>query len=163
MARKRLDPVLAQQGPLRRFALCLTRNPDLADDLVQETLSKALAVIGATTVRQIRPWLFAILHNEWRRQARRTRTTVPLEIDMPDAIPAVEVGFTAQVLRALETLPPDQAAVLRLVAIEELSYAETADILGIPVGTVMSRLNRARARLRMLLEEPKVVSFRRQG
>lgn len=141
---------------LRRFAWALTRRGEDADDLVQDCLERALARGGGYRAQgEKRAWLFAILHNSFisgRRRAAR-RPVVPLE-DAPE--PAREAGqehavSVRQLLETVDRLPEDQRAVLLLIGVEDLSYDEAARALGIPVGTVMSRLSRGRERLRRLL------------
>ena len=117
---------------LRRYAFALVRHEQDADDLVQSSLLRAVDSLGSgAEVRSLRPWLLTILHNlfvsEWRK--RRVRREV------------------ADVWRRLNDLPEEQRQVLLLVSVEEMSYAEVAAILAIPVGTVMSRLSRARDRM----------------
>jgi RNA polymerase sigma-70 factor (ECF subfamily) len=143
---------------LRRYAWSLVRNANDADDLVQECLVRALDRLG--TVReegQLRPWLFTIMHNlhvnRWRRA--KIRAEIPAadagaEVSMPAPQPAsLEMR---EVLRGLRELPVDQRQVILLVAVEGFEYSEVAKILGIPIGTVMSRLSRARDRLRDFVE-----------
>lgn len=145
---------------LRRFAWSLTRNTDEADDLVQDCLEHAL---GAWHRRHadgnLRTWLFAILYNlhvsDRRRRARRTRLLDEVARTGTEAGPAGGADATvqcAQVLEHLATLPEEQRDVLLLVGVEGLGYEEAAKVLGVPVGTVMSRLSRGRERLRRLTE-----------
>lgn len=141
---------------LRRFAWALTRRGDEADDLVQDCLERALARAGSFRGQgERRAWLFSILHNLFvshRRRAAR-RATLPLE-DAPEPArpPNQEHAVSArELLAALERLPEDQRVVLLLVGVEDLSYEEAARALGIPIGTVMSRLSRGRERLRRLV------------
>lgn len=141
---------------LRRYALSLCRKADIADDLVQTAVERAVAAqdrFDMTT--SIDAWLFRILRNAWIDHVRRTGTR-GTEVDifeMPEA--AIHDGDRAlqahmalrDTERAMATLPPDQQEILRLVCFEELSYADTAEVLNIPKGTVMSRLARARIAL----------------
>ena len=141
---------------LRRYARYLTRDADSAEDLVQECLVAALA--GARTLRPsapLRPWLFRIMYTchaaGWRRRAR-----TPID-DAPSADGAVAASQQTTVelsetLRALDALPEAQRDALALVALEEMSYAQAAEVLGIPLGTLMSRLARARTSLRQMSE-----------
>lgn len=145
---------------LRRFAWSLTRNADEADDLVQDCLEHAL---GAWHRRHadgnLRAWLFAILYNVHvsgrRRSARRARLLEQVaqfgEVATPVGGPDASV-HCAEVLDQLDALPEEQRAVLLLVGVEGLAYDEAAEVLGVPIGTVMSRLSRARERLRRLGE-----------
>jgi len=146
---------------LRRYARALLRDPAAADDLVQDTLERA---IGRWHQRRddasTRAWLLTILHNlavnMMRRNSRRGGT---IAIDAVDeavmaTAPTQEAGLAHNdVLRAIAQLPEDQRALLLLMALEDVSYAEAATIIGVPVGTVMSRLSRGRERLRRLLAE----------
>jgi RNA polymerase sigma-70 factor (ECF subfamily) len=141
---------------LRRYALSLCRRPDMADDLVQIAVERAVAARDRVDPdTRLEPWLFRILRNAWidagRRQATRG-TEIDVQ-DVPEA--AVHDGARAaeatvmlrQTEAALATLPDEQREVIVLVCFEELSYAEAAEVLGIPKGTVMSRLARGRVAL----------------
>jgi RNA polymerase sigma-70 factor (ECF subfamily) len=147
---------------LRRFAWSLTRNADEADDLVQDCLERAL---GAWRRRRaegdLRAWLFAILYNchvsGRRRSVRRAWLLGQASHLREEATPAAGQEWAvqcAEVLAHLDTLPDEQRTVLLLVGVEALSYEEAATVLGVPVGTVMSRLARGRERLRRLAEGP---------
>jgi len=144
---------------LRRYARALTRNRDRADDLVQDTLSRALIKEQLWQPgTNLRAWLFAIMHhqsvNNLRRDIResamvdieRISTTLPATTDPAASRKLVELD------RALAQLPLDQRQVILLVGLEGMSYQEAAGILGIPVGTVRSRLSRGRDALRELLD-----------
>ena len=143
---------------LRRYAWALCRDGHQADDLVQDCLERAL---GAWHLRRVegsvRAWLFAILHNGFlsgRRRDGRRGPHAPLEeADEPGQEATQEDRLVMRnVVTALGTLPDDQRAVLLLVGVEDLSYAEAAHVLGVPIGTVMSRLSRGRERLRRAVE-----------
>lgn len=144
---------------LRRYAIVLTRNPDEADDLVQETLRRVLDYRpDEANVRNWRSYLFRTLHNVLADQSYRlSRTNGIISIDDVDipilaCTPTQEELLASHMLsRAVETLPDEQKHVLLLVGLRGFSYREGADILDISVGTVMSRLNRARATLRRAL------------
>jgi RNA polymerase sigma-70 factor, ECF subfamily len=141
---------------LRRYARALSGSDVEADDLVQETLTRALAHIGQwQTDESPRKWLFSILHNHFIDGVRRTmRRPLHLSIDAGDVVPIAagdDAGIRRDLDKGLQGLSEDQRQVLLLVGLEGLSYAETADVLGIPIGTVMSRLARARERLRVLM------------
>lgn len=153
-----IDDLHAHVVSLRRYAYVLCRNESDADDLVQETMLKAIA--AADTYRPgngLRPWLFTILHNTFlshRRQfARRARAATFLDAAFPETTPAdQEEHVDAQkTINSLSKLTPDQQAALLLIAVEGLAYEEAADVLGIPVGTLMSRLARGREQLRRLV------------
>jgi RNA polymerase sigma-70 factor (ECF subfamily) len=144
---------------LRRFAWSLARNADEADDLVQDCLEHALSAWQRRRAdRELRAWLFAILYNlhvSGRRRAnRRSRLLDQFAQTEPTVSPTgPEAALQClQVLNQLDTLPEEQRAVLLLVGVEGLGYAEAAQVLDLPLGTVMSRLARGRERLRQLAE-----------
>ncbi|MGY4534489.1 RNA polymerase sigma factor (sigma-70 family) [Pseudomonas sp. TE3786] len=155
-----IDDQLRELLPrLRRFALSLTRNASSADDLVQASLEKALgAWAGKQPQGDLRSWLFAILYRQFldaQRSASRYRRLLELFTGTPDEhhVPSAERTVVAQTtLAAFERLPYEQRAMLLWVTVEGLRYQEIADILGVPIGTVMSRLSRARQALRQLSE-----------
>jgi len=140
---------------LRRYARALVGDRAAADDLVQDTLERAWAKLHL--FRQgtdLRAWLFTVMHNVHVNQVRAARPTDALEDDMPELAQRAVQGDALVVRdleRALAALPAAQRAVVLLVALEDLSYEETASVLGIPIGTVMSRLARAREKLRVLM------------
>lgn len=140
---------------------------DRADDLVQDCLERAWSRAHLWRQGNIRGWLFTIMHNvniNARRRDNRNRHLASLNEPGAEAPtrPVQEDGLMVGALRAaLEALPTDQRAVILLVGLEEFSYAETADILGVPVGTVMSRLHRGRERLREMLANQSGFSLRR--
>ena len=141
---------------LRRYARVLRRNPEDADDLVQDTLERAWSRAGLwPDVADMRGWLFSIMHNLHVDALRRGRLDlVSLDeapSDFPVAAAQAERLALRDLQRALSALPADQRDVLLLVALEGLGYAETAQALGVPIGTVMSRLSRGRERLRRLM------------
>jgi RNA polymerase sigma-70 factor, ECF subfamily len=155
--RDEFEPDLIAALPkLRRFALSLCRRGDVADDLVQTTVEKALAGRASwDPATRLDPWLFRILRNAWIDLSRRSLTR-GTEIDVADAPEAATVDgdrvtearlMLRETEAALATLPDEQREVILLVCFEELSYAETAEVLGIPKGTVMSRLARGRIAL----------------
>ena len=154
-----IEPVIPA---LRRYARTFVRGAADADDLVQDTLERAISRwYQRRSDGETRAWLFTILHNlavnHLRRAARRGRE-VPLDDagESDVAVPSAQEDALRRddILGAVGQLPDDQRSVLLLVSIEDVSYAEAARILDIPIGTVMSRLARARARLLKLLEEP---------
>lgn len=141
---------------LRRFAISLSGSRDVADDLVQAACERALA--NSAQYRQgtrFDAWMFRILRNLWIDQFRKGRAAGPQDPldDHPDlAVPSGEqlVGdriMLDRVLGAMGKLSAEQREVLVLVCVEELSYRDSAEILGVPIGTVMSRLARARRNL----------------
>jgi RNA polymerase sigma-70 factor, ECF subfamily len=146
----------AHLGVLRRYALVLTRDPDQAEELVQEALVRAMA--AAHTWRPgspVRPWLLSILHNAHLSRQRRRRVEAAAAVELAWTAPrSIDAGQAERVhlgrtMAALMALPEEQREVLVLVALEGLSYRDAAEILGVPVGTLMSRLGRARAALRV--------------
>ena len=154
--------LLAWVPRLRRYARALAGNRDDADDLVQDTLERAWARAGLWRgVADMRAWLFGIMHNLHVDALRRGRlATVAIGEDTPEGAAAPTQGDRLAVLdlqAALDRLVPEQREVLLLVAVEDMAYADVARTLGIPLGTVMSRLSRGRERLRGLLDgEPSV-------
>lgn len=141
---------------LRRYALSLARRGDVADDLVQITVERALANHASyDPASRLEPWLFRILRNAFIDMTRRTKTAgTQLDVfEMPEIVSidgetVVEARLMLQATtEAMETLPPEQRDILHLICIEELSYAEAAEVLDVPKGTVMSRLSRARLAL----------------
>jgi RNA polymerase sigma-70 factor (ECF subfamily) len=145
---------------LRRFARALTGDASLADDLVQDCIERALRKQQLfDESRSLRTWLFTILRNLYisglRRNARNSAAkSVDDIISGEDAVrPEQETRLAlSEIATALDRLPPAHREVLLLVALEDMSYREVAEITGVPVGTVMSRLSRARGSLRALLE-----------
>jgi RNA polymerase sigma-70 factor (ECF subfamily) len=140
---------------LRRYARALAGDRAAADDLVQDTLERAWAKLhlfrGGT---DLRAWLFTVMHNVHVNRVRAARPTDALDEEMPELAQRAVQGDALVVRdleRALAALPAAQREVLLLVALEDLSYEETAQVLGIPIGTVMSRLARAREKLRVLM------------
>jgi len=142
---------------LRRYARALAGNRDDADDLVQDTLVRAWSKAALWRgVADMRAWLFGIMHNLHVDGARRPRlVTVALDAGVPEAplAPAQDEGLALRDLQAaLDRLPAEQKEVLLLVGLEDMAYADVARTLGIPIGTVMSRLSRGRERLRAMVE-----------
>lgn len=150
------EAMIALLPNLRRYALSLTRRADQADDLVQQTVERAIANAASfDPAQKLEPWLFRIMRNGFIDQTRRRRTTgTQVDVhEIPEALPTdPRPGLEARLmLRSVEVamtdLPPEQREVLHLVCVEEMTYAETARLLDIPQGTVMSRLSRARLAL----------------
>ncbi|MBT9456776.1 MAG: sigma-70 family RNA polymerase sigma factor [Burkholderiaceae bacterium] len=142
---------------LRRYARALAGNRDDADDLVQDTLERAWSRSGLWRgVADMRAWLFAIMHNLHVDGVRRQRpATVDLDEDFLEFATPPTQGERLDVLdlqAALDLLPIEQKEILLLIALEDMAYADIAATLGIPIGTVMSRLSRGRERLRALME-----------
>ncbi len=153
---------------LRRFAWAMVRDSQAADDLVQDCLEKAIS--RWHTRRQdadARSWLFTILRNLFlngvRQQARRGRH---LGIEALDDVASPDGGgervvIAKDALAALDGLTEEHRALLLLIGVEELSYQQAADVFGLPIGTIMSRLSRARAQLRRAIESDERVPLRR--
>jgi RNA polymerase sigma factor (sigma-70 family) len=150
-----LEPLIPA---LRRYARALLRDRSAADDLVQDGLERALARWHQRRADgDARSWVFAILHNlavNRMRQSARRGPHLPLDaVEQPGLPPVQEEGLRhGDLMRALAELPEEQRAVVLLVSVEDLSYAEAATVLGVPLGTVMSRLSRGRERLRQAME-----------
>jgi RNA polymerase sigma-70 factor (ECF subfamily) len=167
------DPDLISALPrLRRYARVLTGDFARADDLVQDTLARAWEKRRLwRTGSDLRAWLFTIMHNVYvnqRSMRRRENAESSLDSDQGPAagweIPvratqAVRIEL-AEVLMQVERLPAEQREVLLLAAVEELRYEEIARVQGVPIGTVMSRLNRAREKLRRMSAEPATTPFK---
>ncbi|HZB90080.1 MAG TPA: sigma-70 family RNA polymerase sigma factor [Stellaceae bacterium] len=159
-----MQDLMPQVGPLipalRRYARALLHDRAAADDLVQDCLER---VVGHWHQRRpdgaVRAWVFAILHNLAMNRLQQSRRR-GLHLALEDADEAAVVSPPAQehalrhgeLLRALATLPEEQRSVLLLVSVEDFSYAETARALAIPLGTVMSRLARARDKLQRAMD-----------
>lgn len=141
---------------LRRYALTLCRDGDTADDLVQETCARALAAPARDPEAPWLAWLFTILRNLWFDRLRRKQSEgVAVDIDDMVAPPAIAGEdervharrALARVRDAIDQLPQAQRELMLLVCVEEFSYREAAEMTGVPIGTVMSRLARARLRV----------------
>lgn len=150
------DAVIAEIPRLRRYARALTGSMDVADDLVQATLERAMEKWSTwQRDRDLRPWLFSIMHNLHVDQVRRGKhIDYCPEENLPDIPYRAEQLDSLEIRdldRALALLPVEQREVLLLVGLEGLSYKEVAGTLGIPAGSVMSRLSRARTRLKAIL------------
>lgn len=161
-------PIVAQIPHLRRYARALVGDRTLAEDLVQDCLERAWSRLHLWREgSNLRTWLFAIMHNLYANNIRSLshRPRLALLDDAATNAPTratQEDGLeVASLNEALQRLPEEQRAVILLVGLEELSYQEAAAALGIPIGTVMSRLHRGRERLRALLTGSGGVSLRR--
>lgn len=146
---------------MRRYARALLRDSDSADDLVQDSLERALSRLDNwRSGESPRRWLFTIMHHlfvdQFRRSKRRGETAmIPLDNNEALSQPAVQFGHAAngEVLNALQQIGEDRRAALLLVAVEGFSYAEAAQMLDIPAGTVMSRVSRGREELRAVMDD----------
>ena len=147
---------------LRGFARSLSRSNDAADDLVQATCEKALRHGESWTPgTRLDSWLFRIMRNHWIDTLRRGRPEVPADdetiaerLPVEDGRKTAEARLTlADVRQIVDVLPEEQRTVLMLVCVEEASYRDAAELLDIPIGTVMSRLARARATIVAAMQE----------
>ncbi len=151
---------------LRRYARALLGARGEADDLVQDTLERALRKLHLwRRDTELRPWLFSIMHNVFVDQRRRwSEETVSLDeraFELPVQPAQERLAEVHDLEVALRLLPAEQREVILLVALEQLAYKDVATALGIPLGTVMSRLARGRERLRELMEgRPRVVPLK---
>ncbi|TPI57428.1 MULTISPECIES: sigma-70 family RNA polymerase sigma factor [unclassified Mesorhizobium] len=144
---------------LWRYARVLTRDDSDADDLVQEALVRALSLAKSyDTSRPLLPWLIAIVRNTFlsgasRMAADRQRLASYADLSDRTSPPAQEhCAELADVGRALSGMPAEQAEILHVVGVLGFTYSEAADLLGVPAGTVMSRLSRARVALKQSVE-----------
>jgi len=173
MSELRLEPVRSERIPgagdaeqmyrhvnvLRRYAIALTGHPAEADDLVQETMERALTRLrGGGRIEHLRAFLLKVLRNahlDRLVRERRAGLAVPLEdVDGQLSCPPPQIVYIEchEMVDALLLLPGDQREVVLLVGLHGHSYRSAAEVLGVPVGTVMSRLSRGRDRLRRLWE-----------
>lgn len=142
---------------LRRYARALTGDASAADDLVQDTLERAL--VKQSLWREgsdLRAWLFTVMHNVFINQVRSAAVSRTLPLDdsfadqpQPQSTDRLEIR---DLDAALQALPEEQRTVVLLVGLEQMTYDETARVLEVPIGTVMSRLSRGRERLRRLTQ-----------
>lgn len=153
--------IVSEIPRLRRYARALLRDREGADDLVQDCLERALTRLDNwQSGESPRRWLFTIMHHlfidRMRKMNRRGEAAMlPLDTDEALATPAEQFGNAAsrEIVDALQAIGPDRRAALVLVSIEGFSYAEAANILGVPAGTLMSRIARGREELRALLDD----------
>ena len=148
------DLILPLIPNLRRYARALVANPGDAEDLVQDTLERAVRKFHLWRPGDLRAWLFSIMHNVFVNNVkRRKHATVDID-EMEIAAPVASIDGTdlMDLQKALQALPVEQREVVLLVAMEDMTYAEVSHALGVPLGTVMSRLSRGRERLRNHME-----------
>jgi RNA polymerase sigma-70 factor, ECF subfamily len=160
------DELRAQLPALRRFALSLTREPSAADDLVQSCFERALTNwTSRDSTASLKSWLFTILYRcflDNHRRATRLKRLLRLLPAVDEVGPSAEQTLiTSIALATFSRLSVEHRAILFMIAVECLSYQETAQALGVPLGTVMSRLSRARQAYRELIEEPQTHRLRR--
>jgi RNA polymerase sigma-70 factor (ECF subfamily) len=149
---------------LRRYARALAVDAACADDLVQDTLERALAKLDLWRPgSDLRAWLFTLMHNLFVNQIRASGSQTLCELDEASDVPVSGSQGDALAVRdihaALRKLPPEQREVVLLVGLEQFAYADAARILGVPQGTIMSRLSRARERMRQLLDGHQVTKL----
>ena len=169
MANEFRTNLIAEIPHLRRFARSLCGDASLADDLVQDCIERALKkshLYDAT--KPLRAWLYAVLRNihvsNWRSNVKHTSSkNIDDLIDGEGATRAEqEDNFsTSLITEALDKLPAQQREVLVLISLEEVSYKQASEIIGVPIGTIMSRLSRARSLLKDILEERGTTVLRR--
>lgn len=147
--------VIAELAAMRRYALALARDDADADDVVQDALVRAIERQSTfAPERSRRRWLLAIVHNVFMSRKRREAAEARRDGRFAETLLAnldpgqEQVARLNEIARAFAALPEPQRAVLHLVAVEGLDYQAAADVLGVPIGTIMSRLSRARAALR---------------
>jgi RNA polymerase sigma-70 factor (ECF subfamily) len=153
---------------LRRYAWALLRDDEAADDLVQDTLERAIARWSQRRRDgDLKAWLFAIQRNLFLNGLRQRRSRgIPVDAQVLEGMPAPDDGVESRaglrdLLAGLEALSEDQRSLLLLVSVEDLSYEQAAQVLSVPLGTVMSRLSRARARLRDFMDNGRSAVLRR--
>ena len=138
---------------LRRYARALTRDADVADDLVQDTLVRALRSEHLFHGGDVRAWLYTILTNLNRNRLRTlSRRPVLTPIKDNDAVTGGPEAGSRDIARALDELAEEARTALLLVVLEGLTYREVAEVQGVPIGTVMSRLARARMQIKSYLD-----------
>ncbi|WP_421363177.1 sigma-70 family RNA polymerase sigma factor [Agrobacterium rosae] len=155
-----LDEMTKSVPALRRYANALTHNRDTADDLVQDCLERAIRKQALWRPDgPLRPWLYRVLINVWRNNLR-SRSRRPAQVPIDDFadqlfVPAAQPGRVAlaEMARAIEKLSAEHREALLLIVVEGLSYTEAAQVLEIPMGTLMSRLGRARSSLARMTQE----------
>jgi len=161
------EALVAHLPALRRYAMSLIGNAAVADDLVQDCIERALRQSSQLReMPRIGGWLRRILYNLYIDTMRRDRSNGK-ECDFDDladhpelSVPASDRDAVRDISKAMSCLSVEHREILLLVSVEELNYREIAEELGIPQGTVMSRLARARDRLRSIMEDEKVVTLR---
>lgn len=161
------DQIVALLPRLRRFALTLTRRPEEADDLVQMTVERALPRLNSWMEgSRLDSWLFKIMQNLWIDQLRSRRTRGPEASDLDlstlpglDGRASMDARLTLQdTMRAVMQLPEEQRAAMLLVVVEGFSYRDAGEVLNVPIGTIMSRISRARLSLEQTLRDPSLPS-----
>jgi RNA polymerase sigma-70 factor (ECF subfamily) len=165
---KRQRLIIDQIPALRRYARALTGERHAADELVQDSLERAWSRFHLWRPgTDVRAWLFTIMHNLYANAVRKAKRapayTALVEADSVSAIqPNAEAGIeVSNLIQALATLPDSQREILLLVSLEGLTYEQVSQVLGIPIGTVMSRLSRGREQLRQIMSGANVKDGKR--
>lgn len=155
-----LRPLIAHEIPrLRRYARALVRSQETADDLVQDTLVRALSKLHLWQPgTDLRAWLFTLMHNQYVNFVRRavregSQTSIDNAIDLGHQANQTTSLTLRDLQNALDRLPEEQRTVVLLIGLEGMRYEEVAEILNVPVGTIRSRLSRAREALREMMDE----------
>jgi len=155
-----VNALVSQLPHLRRYAVAITGNAALADDLVQDSIERALRQSAQLRELELLPrWLRRILHNLYVDEIRRRQSRGSLQdiMELSDHLelstPALDGNLAREFVKAMDALSIEHRQILLLVGLEELSYRQIADELEVPIGTVMSRLARARERLRSIMED----------
>ena len=169
MAQDFRTQLIAEIPHLRRFARSLCGDASLADDLAQDCIERALKKSHLYDVaKPLRAWLYAVLRNihvsNWRSNAKHLSSKHIDDLQGGEGATRAdqEDNFsTGLITEALDKLPPQQREVLVLISLEEVSYKEASEIIGVPIGTIMSRLSRARSTLQNILEERGATTLRR--
>lgn len=164
------DEIEALVPAMRRFARSLTRDAFSADDLVQDTLERALTRLDQFEPgTNIKAWLFTIMRNRFISDCRRRSARPEVESDEDQEVDLVTSANQEHVVelrefeRALAAMEPGEREILVLAGLESMAYSEIADVLGIAVGTVKSRVARARTKLRALHAESRAANGRRHA
>jgi RNA polymerase sigma-70 factor (ECF subfamily) len=162
--------IVESRDRLYRVALAWCGDEMLADDLVQETLSTGIAKRSQLRdEKRLFAWLYSILNNQWNSYLRSKKSAIALDEQIPSdtrgpAEDCEQLDIVKRVRRAVASLPIIERQVITLVNLEEMSYAEVAMVLDIPIGTVMSRLHRARKHLLERMEHyPQVAATRNRN
>lgn len=157
--RKVCKRLQSDRGRLYRMAYAWTHNEDVADEVVQETMIKAIQKVDQlNNMEALDGWLFRVMSNCFIDICRKHREHIDIddvvlfEEETPESVHS-QSEMLASVRSAIARLPIKHRQVLTLIDIENLTYAEVSDILGVPIGTIMSRLNRARQALKQILDE----------
>lgn len=162
-----MDVTITEQIPrLRRYARALTGDRNSADELVQDTLERAWEKLHMwRRGSDMRAWMFSIMHNTFINQIRKNRIdTVEMgdeSLEMPTRATQEDSLHMRDLTSAIGKLPVEYREVILLIGLEQMSYEEVAKVLGIPLGTVMSRLSRGREKLRGLMAGESAPALRR--